>query len=111
MITEPSLAQPSVTMYTYIVERTQIYISREQASALDREAKRTGTTRSHLIREAIEARYGSDRDSQRIDDALRATAGLWRDRTETGAKYVERIRTGKRLRELHPKHDEETAPR
>lgn len=98
-------------MYTYIVERTQIYISREHASALDREAKRTGTTRSHLIREAIEARYGSDRDSQRIDEALRATAGLWRDRTETGAKYVERIRTGKRLRELHPQADEEPASR
>jgi predicted DNA-binding protein len=98
-------------MYTYIVERTQIYIGREHAAALDREAKRTGTTRSHLIREAIEARYGSARDSERIAEALRATAGLWSDRTETGAKYVERIRTGKRLREIHPQDDEEPAPR
>ena len=98
-------------MYTYIMERTQIYMSKEHAAALDREAKRTGTTRSHLIREAIEARYGSDRDSERIAEALRATAGLWRDRTETGAKYVDRIRTGKRLRELHPEDNDEPAAR
>lgn len=89
-------------MYTYIVERTQIYLSREQSAALDREAKRTGTTRSHLIREAIEARFGSDPDAERVREALRATAGLWRDRAETGVAYVERIRTGRRLRELDP---------
>jgi predicted DNA-binding protein len=89
-------------MYTYIVERTQIYLSREQSAALDREAKRTGTTRSHLIREAIQARYGADPDTDRVREALRATAGLWSDRSETGEAYVERTRTGRRLRELLP---------
>jgi predicted DNA-binding protein len=93
-------------MYTYIVERTQIYLSREQAAALDREAKRTGTTRSHLIREAIEARYGPDRDADEVREALRATAGLWSDRSETGEAYVERLRTGRRLQELYPADDE-----
>jgi predicted DNA-binding protein len=93
-------------MYTYIMERTQIYLTREQSAALDREAKRTGTTRSHLIREAIEARYGADPDAERVQEALRATAGLWSDRSETGEQYVERIRTGRRLRELYPEADE-----
>jgi len=93
-------------MYTYIMERTQIYLSRDQSAALDREAKRTGTTRSHLIREAIEARYGTSPDAKRVREALRATAGLWSDRTETGQEYVERIRTGQRLRDLYPKDDE-----
>lgn len=93
-------------MYTYIVERTQIYLSREQAAALDREAKRSGTTRSHLIREAIEARYGPDRDAGEVRKALRATAGLWNDRSETGEAYVERLRTGRRLRDLYPADDE-----
>jgi predicted DNA-binding protein len=88
-------------MYTYIVERTQIYLSREQAAALDREAKRTGTTRSHLIREAIDARYGADRDTDRISEALRATAGLWSDRAESGEAYVDRIRSGRRLDDLY----------
>jgi predicted DNA-binding protein len=105
-----SLARPvdlrARAMYTYIVERTQIYLSRQQAAALDREAKRTGTTRSHLIREAIEARYGPDRDSDEVREALRATAGLWSDRPETGEAYVERLRTGRRLRELYPADDE-----
>lgn len=95
------------TMYTYIVERTQIYLSKEQANALDREAKRTGTTRSHLIREAIEARYGSERSPEDVRKILEATAGLWRDRTETGEEYVERVRSGKRLRRVlgdRPEH-------
>ena len=98
-------------MYIYIMERTQIYLSRAQAAALDREAKRTGTTRSHLIREAIEARYGSDKDEDRIAEALRTTAGLWSDRSETGSEYVERLRSGRRLRELYPPEDEADATR
>lgn len=89
-------------MYMYIMERTQIYLSKQQAAALDREARRTGSTRSHLIREAIEARYRTPKDRDEIERALRATAGLWRDRTETGEEYAERMRTGRRLRELYP---------
>lgn len=88
-------------MYTYIVERTQIYLSREQAAALDREAKRRGTTRSHLIREAIEDRYRPARDHDEILEVLRATAGAWKDRAETGEEYVERMRSGRRLRDLY----------
>lgn len=100
-----------VAMYTYIMERTQIYLSREQAASLDREAKRTGTTRSHLIREAIEARYGPERDADEVRDALRATAGLWSDRLETGEAYVDRLRTGRRLDELYPADDGATTAR
>ncbi len=98
-------------MYTYIVERTQIYLTREQATALAREAKRTGTTRSHLIREAIAERYGAGKDQDRIAEALRATAGLWSDRTETGEQYVRRLRTGRRWRELYPEDEVQDAGR
>lgn len=98
-------------MYTYIVERTQIYLSREQAAALDREARRTGTTRSHLIREAIEARFATGKDRKRVARALAATAGLWRDRPETGEAYVGRLRTGRRLRELYSENAPERAGR
>ena len=89
-------------MYTYIVERTQIYLSREQAAALDREAKRRGTTRSHLIREAVDRTYLLTPDRERVLAALRASAGAWSDRSETGEEYVERLRTGQRWRELYP---------
>ncbi|MDP9467406.1 MAG: ribbon-helix-helix domain-containing protein [Chloroflexota bacterium] len=84
------------------MERTQIYLSSTQASALDREAKRTGVTRSHLIREAIEERYGLAADRERLRAALRETAGLWKDRKESGEAYVERMRKGDRLRRLYP---------
>lgn len=87
-------------MYTYIVERTQIYLSREQAAALDREARRRGTTRSHLIREAIDRSYLTETDRDRVLSGLRAAAGAWKDRGETGAEYVERIRSTGRLARL-----------
>jgi len=96
-------------MYTYIVERTQIYLSKSQATALDREARRRGTTRSHLIREAIEQRYGTDLDLDNVKRVLDATAGLWSDRKETGEEYVERTRSGDRLRELYSEEDPEAS--
>lgn len=87
-------------MYTYIVERTQIYLSREQAAALDREARRRGQTRSHLIREAIDRVYLSEPSIDEMLAALEASAGAWKNRTETGEEYVDRIRSGDRLAEL-----------
>ena len=87
-------------MYTYIMERTQIYLSKAQASALDREARRRGTTRSHLIREVIEERYGAERDLDDVARVLQATAGLWSDRGETGEEYVERLRSADRRPDL-----------
>jgi predicted transcriptional regulator len=87
-------------MYTYIVERTQIYLSRQQARALDREAKQRNTTRSHLIREAIDRQYGDVVNRQSFLETLEASTGAWKGRAETGEEYVERIRSGDRWREL-----------
>ena len=90
----------TVAMYTYIMERTQIYLSAEQAAALDREARRTGTTRSHLIREAIGKAYAADIKREEFLAALDETSGAWRNRAETGEEYVDRIRNGDRWTEL-----------
>jgi len=87
-------------MYTYIMERTQIYLTKAEASALDREAQRTGRTRSNLIREAIDERYVAAGAGDALRDALDASFGAWRGRAETGAEYVERIRARNRLAEL-----------
>lgn len=92
-------------MYRYVVERTQIYLTRQQAAALDQEAKRRSMTRSHLIREAIEERYRLASSRDEILATLDATAGAWSDRSETGEQYVERLRSGRRLRELHSHTD------
>jgi predicted DNA-binding protein len=100
-------------MYTYIVERTQIYLSKAQAAALDREASRLGTTRSHLIREAIEARYGSDDEDEfeRVKQILENAKGMCADRTESGAEYVDRLRAvdAARLQEKIQRSDDEPA--
>jgi hypothetical protein len=89
-------------MYTYIVQRTQIYLTRRETAALERAARDTGLTRSQLIRDAIEARYLSNAEEQDVLAALEASAGLWSDRSETGEAVVERLRAG-RLARQHEK--------
>src|SRR5439155_1195226 len=95
-----ALAGRRPTMYTYIVQRTQIYLSEDETRALDREVQATGKTRSRLIREAISDRYGARSDAQAIVTALEETAGAWRGRRETGADTVDRLRSGRRLARL-----------
>lgn len=86
-------------MYIYIVERTQIYLTKRETVALARAAKATGRTRSQLIREAIEASYLPQSSPDSLA-ALEETAGLWSDLSDTGEAYVERVRGG-RLSTLH----------
>ena len=88
-------------MYIYIVERTQIYLTEVEAKVLDRLARRTGRTRSQLIREAIEATYVDQPSADAIESVLLETAGAWRRAARhTGASWVERRRRG-RLSRLH----------
>jgi predicted DNA-binding protein len=86
-------------MYTYIMVRTQIYLSDEEARALEREARATGRTKSRLIRDAIDRLYLAGSDSTEVLRALRRSAGAWR-RRESGAAYAERLRSG-RLARIH----------
>jgi len=78
-------------MYSDVVQRTQIYLSDDDAQLLDRETARTGASRSELIRRAIQRQYGhSDEASRRR--ALLESAGSWRSREFTGEEYVDAIR-------------------
>ena len=87
-------------MYIYIVKRTQIYLEQTESDALDREARRTGSTRSQLIRAAIAATYLGERAALDVETALLETAGVWKRRAESGRRYVERLRRGRRLKAL-----------
>jgi hypothetical protein len=71
--------------------RTQVYLGNEELDLLDAAARRTGATRSELIRRSIRAEFGaiSVEDRRR---ALRASAGSWRGRDFTGGEYVDSIR-------------------
>ena len=90
-------AQPSnVMMYDmYIMKRTQIYLSEEQAERLSRRAALRGTTASKMIREAVDqylAEPGDEAERQaRYRTALDAAFGA-APYLATGAAYVDELR-------------------
>ena len=95
-------------MYIYIMRRTQIYLTDQEAAALKRASTKTGQSMSDLIRSAIDERYVRGDGPLSKEEALRAindSFGAWKDRTETGEEYVERMRSG-RLARLHGWRDE-----
>lgn len=87
----------------YIMERTQIYLTDQQASALDRRARASGRTRSDLIREAIDRVYlSAQAEREETLRTLQETFGAWKGRRPGGKAYVERLRArgARRLRRL-----------
>lgn len=91
-----------VYTYTMDLKRTQVYLTDEELSALERQRRGTGTNQSELIRRAIDREYLGRARMSRADRmrAVRSAAGAWRHRTETGADYAERMRSG-RLGRIH----------
>jgi hypothetical protein len=84
------------------LERTQLYLTRSERSVLERVQKETGVTQSELVRRAIDRTYLGRAHLTR-DERLKianAAAGAWTGRDETGAQYVERLRSG-RLSRIH----------
>jgi hypothetical protein len=78
-------------VYAPVMGRTQIYLSETELDLLDRARAATGATRSELIRRAVQRTYGkaTSQEQRRI---LRETSGAWKDRSFTGAEYVDAIR-------------------
>jgi predicted DNA-binding protein len=80
---------------SYIMKRTQIYLDLDQDRRLTRRATAAGTTKSTLIREAIESYLTSANDDagrlkqfqSALDAVERAPVKL-----ESGRDYVERLR-------------------
>lgn len=81
------------------MHRTQITLTDAQYLRLHQESARTGLSLAELIRRALDQRYGSVSDAARRR-LLESAFGSWADRDETGAEYVERVRSGtaRRLR-------------
>ena len=79
-----------VTMYIFqAMERTQIYLSEGQTRALDRRARERGTTRSAVIREAVEQYLGPVWDPDAFIAALDDFAGIWADRDDIDELYAD----------------------
>lgn len=77
------------------MKRTQIYLNEDHAGRLDERAASQGTTRSQVIREAIDAYLEDPPDGLewqvRWQAAVRASAGVAPD-LPAGADYVDRFR-------------------
>lgn len=86
-------------MYDYIMLRTQISLTLEDRHLLDLEAARTGRSISALIRDAVAATYGVERDPAADFRAIDTAFGAWEERDIDGEAYVERLRSGTRLGE------------
>jgi predicted transcriptional regulator len=82
------------------MERTQIYLSKRETDALDRVARETGHTRSHLIREAIREKYGAAPDVEEKLRILRETFGAWERTDQEIADYWAWMRSGQFERKL-----------
>jgi predicted DNA-binding protein len=67
------------TMYTYIVDRTQIYLTPEESAALERASIETGKTKSQLIREAIDAAYRPSPSLEEFIVGVNAAFGAWKE--------------------------------
>lgn len=87
-------------MYTYIMERTQIYLTRAEHEELERLSLASGRSKAQLIREAIDRAYLGAGDLASVRSAIEETAGSWA-RAESGRALVERVRRSGRLRQLH----------
>lgn len=90
-------------MYTtYIMRRTQIYLDDVQHERLGKRARAAGTTRSDLIREAVDAYLaGPQAEDARLlafRQAIREAAGTVR-RLPRGRDYVEDVRRADTQRE------------
>lgn len=81
------------------MERTQISLTAEERTTLNAVAARTGRSISSLIREAVDVVYDVGRSAEDDRAAIREAFGAWGDRAETGEEYVERLRSGRRLRD------------
>ncbi len=98
-------------MYVYIVmERTQIYLTGAQTEELDRRARQKGTTRSHLIREAVEKYLTPEWDPEAFKTALRNVAGMWADRDDLDEIYESMREAGRdKLARLYPDFGSESS--
>jgi len=82
------------------MERTQIYLTESQTRELDRRAARNGTTRSAVIREAVQQYLGPSWDPDAFIAALNDFAGIAADRDIMGDYLELKRRERERLRRL-----------
>ena len=64
------------------MERTNIYLTREQQIRLYERAKEQGVSKSEVIRQLLDGALGITRAAPEVEKVLRASFGLWADRSD-----------------------------
>lgn len=80
--------------------RTQISLTEDERRALDEEAARTGRSISALIRDAVDAMYGTTPSAGADLATMRAAFGAWAQREGDGEAWVDELRSGRRLEDV-----------
>jgi hypothetical protein len=76
-----------------MTHRTQITLADEQYERLRAESQRSGLGLAELVRRAIDRVYGSAGPEETVR-GLDGSFGMWTNRTDDGASYVEGMRRG-----------------
>lgn len=63
------------------MKRTQIYLTEKEQQALDRLSEQKGTSKSALIREAVDE-YLAHHSEERQKKAFEQAFGMWKDRDD-----------------------------
>lgn len=83
------------------MRRTQLYLDDDLWDALHARARSQRTTISHLVREAVRARYLGNLEERR--KAMEGLVGIWKDRTDlpnSTEEYVRSLRRDTRLERI-----------
>jgi hypothetical protein len=82
------------------MRRTQLYLDDELWGTLRIRSQQAGTSVSHLVRQAVREKYATGVAGRQ--QAMRAFAGIWKDRVDLpeSAAYVRALRKGSRLKRV-----------
>jgi Arc/MetJ family transcription regulator len=85
------------------MRRTHLYIDDALWQVLRIRAQEARTTVSNLVRQAVQEKYSTGLEGRQ--QAMRAFAGIWKDRTDLpdAEAYVRSLRKGSRLQRLQSK--------
>jgi metal-responsive CopG/Arc/MetJ family transcriptional regulator len=70
------------------MERTSIYLTKEQQKRLANRASEMDVSRSELVRRLLDEGLGIARRQDRIEQALETSRGIWADRTDNEISEV-----------------------
>lgn len=74
------------------MQRTNIFLTEEQQSRLQRRAKEEGVSKSSLVRRILDEALSITKSSTSVEETIRSTSGIWADRDENDLQEVLRWR-------------------